>query len=87
MSSLEGRVTDDTGSPLPGVTVELQGPPLPSPRVVVDGRRRPVPIEELPSGTYRVAYRLLGFVGVVREAVVVDSPARRRRRMRRCASP
>jgi len=71
-SSLEGKVSDDTGSPLPGVTVEVQGPALPSPGVAVtdaDGRFR---FDALPAGTYRVVYSLLGFLGVTREGVVVS---------------
>jgi len=73
--AIAGTVTDDTGSPLPGVTVEAASGVLPSARVAttdLEGRFR---LADLPPGTYRVAYRLLGFQGVVREDVAVSAGA------------
>jgi outer membrane receptor protein involved in Fe transport len=73
--SIAGRVADDAGSPLPGVAVEAASAALPSVRVAttdLEGRFR---LEELPAGKYRVTYTLLGFQGVMREAVAVASGA------------
>jgi hypothetical protein len=53
------------------VTVEIEGPALPAARVASTDLEGFYRFKDLPSGTYRVTYRLLGFLGVVREAVVV----------------
>ena len=60
--SIVGRVTDESGAVLPGVTVTATSPALLVPEVVVstdaqgDYRLAPLPI-----GTYRVEYTLQGF--------------------------
>jgi hypothetical protein len=72
--SLSGRVGDETGGPLPGVTIEVEGPVLAAPRVVVTGSGGKYRIDALPAGTYRVSFQLLNFTGV-RRAVVIASGA------------
>jgi TonB dependent receptor/Carboxypeptidase regulatory-like domain/TonB-dependent Receptor Plug Domain len=69
--SVEGRVADDSGAPLPGATVEARGPAPESVRVAATdgfGRYR---LAELPAGTYSVTFRLAGFAGAVRNGVAV----------------
>ena len=73
--SLGGRVDDEAGSPLPGVTVEAAGPALPSPRVGVTDAAGGYHFSDLPAGWYDVTFRLENFVGVVRKGVVVDQPS------------
>jgi hypothetical protein len=70
LGSLSGRVRDEKGGALPGVTVEIAGPALPSARVLAtdkDGAYR----VELPAGTYQASFKLLNFMGVVRKGVVI----------------
>jgi hypothetical protein len=69
-ANIRGRVTDETGATLPGVTVTATSPSLQVGQQVVisdaDGTYR---IAELPIGEYRVSYELQGFQGLVREGV------------------
>ena len=68
--SIQGRVADETGGALPGVTVVVSGPALQIPQLTAtttgDGTYR---FAELPAGVYRVSYELSGFQTVVREEV------------------
>ncbi len=68
---IEGRVTDDSGSPLPGVTVEVTGAPIPAARVGVTDSSGAYRIDGLPDGAFEVAFRLINFVGVVRRNIEV----------------
>ena len=63
-SSIGGRVTDNTGGVLPGVTVEAASP------VLIEGTRTAVAdgngqyrIVDLRPGTYSVTFSLIGFSG------------------------
>lgn len=59
--SVVGRVTDDSGTGLPGVTVEAKGPPLPGAQVAItqsDGSYR---LSLLPPGPYTVSASLPEF--------------------------
>lgn len=67
---LVGRVLDDRGLPLPGVTVVVEGHGL-KPVVATtdaDGRYR---LADLAAGRYRATFRLLSFVSVSRPAIDV----------------
>ncbi|HKD12573.1 MAG TPA: TonB-dependent receptor [Thermoanaerobaculia bacterium] len=76
-ASLSGRVTDESGSGLPGATVEIEGGGLERPRIEAtdsDGRFR---VEGLAAGSYRVSFRLPGFVGVMRHGIALSADAPR----------
>src|SRR4051794_39964664 len=61
-SGVEGRVLDDSGAVLPGVTVTISSPALQLQQLTtatdVDGRYR---FTDLPVGIYRVVFELTGF--------------------------
>jgi hypothetical protein len=67
-STLHGKVTDDTGGALPGVTVTLASPALQVKQVVLvtgaDGTYRFV---DLPAGTYEAKFELSAFKTVIRQ--------------------
>ncbi len=69
-SGIEGRITDETGAVLPGVTITISSPALQTPQVASttdrDGRYR---FTALPAGVYRVVYKIPGFKTVNREEV------------------
>jgi hypothetical protein len=67
-----GRVTDDTGAVLPGVTVTLAGPALLQPMVATTSETGAYQFPRIPIGTYAVTFDLPGFQRVVREGVRVD---------------
>jgi len=65
--AIVGTVTDEEGTPLPGVTVTLTGPNIMGPRTAItdaEGRYR---FPALPPGTYVVKVELEGFTTVIRE--------------------
>ena len=64
---LTGRVEDEQGTPLPGVTVTATSPSLQGVRVVVSDGNGNYKVPLLPAGTYRVAYELNGFAKVLRD--------------------
>lgn len=64
---LTGRVQDESGAPLPGVTLTATSPNLQGSRVVVSDSNGNYKIPLLPAGIYSVAYGLEGFATVVRE--------------------
>ena len=70
--SVSGRVRDEEGAALPGVTVEISGSTLSPARVAVTDADGAYRVESLPGGVYRAAFRLLNFVGVERANVVVS---------------
>jgi hypothetical protein len=59
---VKGRVTDETGGALPGVTVELLGGSEPR-EVVTDGQGN-YDFESVPEGTYQLSMRLINFAAV-----------------------
>ncbi len=69
--TIEGRVTDESGAALPGVTVEAESSALPASRVGVTDASGSYRFEDLPPGPYRVSFRLLNFVGVARHDVTL----------------
>jgi len=68
--SIVGRVTDESGAILPGVTVTATSPALQVPQMVnvtnVQGDYRITP---LPIGTYEVVFTLTGFQTIRRESI------------------
>ncbi|HQQ78863.1 MAG TPA: TonB-dependent receptor [Thermoanaerobaculia bacterium] len=70
-SSIVGRVADDAGVPLPGVTVEATSPALQgSGRAVTDAQGR-YRLSLLPPGTYTVTFAISGFASEKQTNVVV----------------
>ena len=72
LSGIEGRVVDETGAALPGVTVTITSPALQAPQVVTvtdeEGHFR---FTNLPAGVYSATYDLAGFAAVRREGLQV----------------
>src|SRR4029453_9723340 len=68
--SLAGTVRDTSGAVLPGVTIEASSPALITKvRTGVTDETGQYRIPDLPPGTYKVSFTLLGFAMVVREGV------------------
>jgi outer membrane receptor protein involved in Fe transport len=68
--SIRGKVVDDTGAALPGVTVQVTSPALLVPEVVVvSGAQGNYALPELPIGTYKATFELPGFQRLVREQI------------------
>src|SRR4029450_2402217 len=68
---LVGKVADEQGAILPGVTVTLTGPDLMGAQTVGTNERGLFRFPAVPSGTYKVTFELPGFSTLVREGVVV----------------
>jgi len=69
-ASIVGRVTDESGAVLPGVTVTATSPALQIPHVIdVTAAQGDYRLTPLPIGTYEVVYTLTGFQTVRRESV------------------
>lgn len=58
---IKGKVTDDEGMPLPGVTVTAKSPRLLGTRTVITGEDGSFRLSLLPIGTYDLTYELQGF--------------------------
>jgi carboxypeptidase family protein len=68
---LVGRITDDQGGVLPGVTVTLSGPAVmgtPTVTTNAEGRYR---FPAVNSGTYKLTFELAGFAPLVHDGIVV----------------
>jgi hypothetical protein len=59
---VKGRVTDETGGALPGVTVELLGGG--QPREVITDAEGSYDFSDVPAGTYQLSMRLINFAAV-----------------------
>jgi hypothetical protein len=68
---LVGKVADEQGAVLPGVTVTLSGPALMAAQTAVTNDRGLYRFPAVPSGTYKVGFDLTGFSRFVREDIVV----------------
>lgn len=67
---ISGRVTDASGAPLPGVTIEATSPSLQGTRVCVTGHDGAYRIPAIPPGSYRVVATLSGFRPVEKAGTV-----------------
>jgi hypothetical protein len=69
-ASITGRVTDESGGVMPGVTVTATSPALQVPSVVaVTDEKGEYRLTPLPIGTYQIDYTLTGFQTVRRDGV------------------
>jgi hypothetical protein len=66
-----GKVTDNTGAILPGVTVTLTGEALIQPQTATTSTTGSYQFPRIPIGTYTVKFELPGFKTVVREGIRV----------------
>src|SRR4030095_7351964 len=66
-----GKVTDESGAVLPGVTVTITGPVLLPPLTAVTSDTRAFQFPRLDVGTYTVKFELPGFKTVVKEDIRV----------------
>src|SRR3954462_6001155 len=66
-----GKVVDESGSVLPGVTVTLRGAGVAGAPTVTTSETGVYRFPVLPPGEYTVEYSLTGFVTVRREAIPV----------------
>lgn len=69
--TVQGRVTDQEGLALPGVSVSAEGPSLIGVQTVFTGADGGYRLPLLPPGTYTVTFELQGFATVLREDVEV----------------
>ncbi|MGB9835169.1 MAG: TonB-dependent receptor [Candidatus Saccharicenans sp.] len=67
--AVTGTVTDESGAPLPGVTVTISGPSLMGTRTYITDARGVYRFPALPPGTYTIKAELQGFATVVQENV------------------
>jgi len=66
---ITGRVTDNTGAVLPGVTVTITSPALQQPQVAVTSSTGSYQFVRLPIGVYAVRFELTGFKTRVYEGI------------------
>ena len=70
--SIDGKVVDNTGAVLPGVSVTVAGPLLITPRTETTDSTGSYVIVNLLPGTYEVTYAISGFRTLVRQGVIVS---------------
>ena len=69
--SISGRVADQTGAVMPGVSVTISSNKLLQPQTGVSAESGAFRFSELPIGTYTVTFELAGFQKLVRENIIV----------------
>src|SRR4029078_885623 len=68
---LVGKVTDDQGGVLPGVTVTLSGPAVMGTQTAVSNERGIYRFPGVNTGTYTLKFELAGFAPLLREGIIV----------------
>jgi len=68
-----GKVTDDQGMPMPGVSVQAKGPRLVGEATTVTNALGAYRLVALPPGAYNIKYTLAGFQPLVREEIVLGA--------------
>jgi len=71
--SLWGKVTDETGALLPGVTAAVEGPSLMGTQTRVTNERGVYRFPALPPGDFKVTFTLAGFSTLVREGIHITA--------------
>jgi hypothetical protein len=69
---ITGKVVDDQGNPLPGVTVEATSAKLVGKAATVTDANGTFRLMALPSGTYEITFSLPGFKTLVRKDIVLQ---------------
>lgn len=69
--AINGRVTDNTGAILPGVTVTLSSPAMMGTRTVVTTTEGQYRFPAIPPGVYQLTYELAGFGTIRRDEIRV----------------
>ena len=69
--TISGKVLDQSGASMPGVTVEARSTVLPGPRVSVTSANGTYQLAALPPGDYTVTFTLSGMQTVTRKADVL----------------
>jgi len=73
-AAIRGRVTDESGASVPGVSVTVSSPSLQlRERTVVTEVDGQYQLRSLPIGTYAVKFELPGFQRIVREGIVISA--------------
>jgi hypothetical protein len=67
--AINGRVTDNTGAVLPGVTVTATSPSMMGSRTAVTNEEGQYRFPAIPPGVYQLTYELSGFSSVKREEI------------------
>jgi hypothetical protein len=70
--SIDGRVVDNTGAVLPGVSVTVAGPLLITPQLQTTDTGGTYVFVNLLPGTYELTYAIQGFQTLVRQGVIVS---------------
>src|SRR6185295_9275823 len=70
--SMSGRVVDESGGVLPGVTVEARSPALQGTRVTTTDSAGLYRLTVLPPGVYQVVFALSGFASETRAGLTVN---------------
>ncbi len=73
IGSIFGKVTDESGAVLPGVTVTVTGPTLQQPLVAVTTGTGAYQFPNVPIGKFTVTFEMSGFKKVTRPDVVIES--------------
>jgi outer membrane receptor protein involved in Fe transport len=73
--SIVGKVTDQTGSPLPGVTIDVT-PRSATAATAVTDKAGVYTLDALPSGTFDISFRLVNFGDQTRRRVVLRDAGR-----------
>ena len=69
--SVTGKVIDENGSPLPGVTVTIEGPNIVGSKTAITSESGSYRFLRIPVGTYLIKAEMSGFKALVREEIFV----------------
>ena len=70
---ISGRVSDESGAMIPGVTITLQGPALVRPMSAVSSSSGAYRFASLPVGTYELRFEIAGFAKLLRQDIVITA--------------
>src|SRR5688572_11697286 len=73
VGSIFGKVTDGSGSVLPGVTVTVTGTGLQQPLIAQTGASGAYQFPTVPIGTYTVTFEMQGFKKAIRADVILTA--------------